>query len=59
MGLTFEPAEAWASLAGRRAPSEGGEPVEVLVFINDEEDATEECFRIRVNADAAYVGAAR
>jgi nephrocystin-4 len=33
--------------------------VEVLVFINDEEDATEECFRIRVNADAAYVGAAR
>ena len=36
---------AWRGAGG------GGAPVEVLVFINDEEDATEECFRVRVNAN--------
>jgi len=45
MGLTFEPAEAWAAVTRG-----GGGAAEVLVFINDEEDATEECFRIRVIA---------
>ena len=47
MGLTFEPAEDWV----RAQRGTKGGPAEVLVFINDEDDATEECFRIRVNAD--------
>ena len=50
MGLTFEPAEDWER-ATRGAGGVRGGPAEVLVFINDEDDATEECFRIRVNAD--------
>ena len=49
MGLTFEPAEEWAAAA--RAAGGAGAAVEVLVFINDEEDATEECLRVRVNAN--------
>ena len=49
MGLTFEPAENWA--AASRGAGGTGQAVEVLVFINDEEDATEECFRVRVNAN--------
>ena len=53
MGLTFEPAEAWAKAASAEAKLEGageggGKCANVLVFINDEEDATEECFRVRV-----------
>ena len=50
MGLTFEPAEEWER--AMRAAGETG-PAEVLVFINDEEDKTEECFRIRVATDGA------
>ena len=52
MGLTFEPAEEWhAAAAAARGGAEG--VVDVLVFINDEEDATEECFRIRVRVDSS------
>ena len=50
MGLTFEPAEEWER--AMRAAGETG-PAEVMVFINDEEDKTEECFRIRVMTDGA------
>jgi nephrocystin-4 len=55
MGVSFEPSEAWTrggprgaiSLRGGRF---SGDPETVYVFINDEEDATEECFRVRVFA---------
>ena len=39
IGLTFTP--------GDRRPA-GPEPLDVLVFVNDEEDKNEECFRVRV-----------
>ena len=44
-GMTFDSSEAWTR------SGEGTEaPTEVTVFINDEHDATEECFRVRVFA---------
>ena len=64
--MTFEPSEAWTyarTLTSRRGEGEDAErkgeaktepspsaPTEVTVFINDEQDATEECFRVRVFA---------
>ena len=57
MGLTFEPAEEWAVAAKGGGGANG--PTDVLVFINDEEDATEECFRVRVNANTILAAGAR
>ena len=64
-GMTFEPSEAWtyarrltsrrgegedASLGEAKTEPSPSAPTEVTVFINDEQDATEECFRVRVFA---------
>ena len=60
-GMTFAPSEAWTTSAGgknafgsddamRRDAEAPNDPTEVTVFVNDEQDATEECFRVRVFA---------
>jgi hypothetical protein len=43
VGLTFDIGTAPAASLPRR--------LEVLVFINDEDEKTEECFRIQVNLE--------
>ena len=59
MGLTFAPSEMWEkamavngdSSTADSSQAHGEAPhVTLAVFINDEEDATEECFEIRVFA---------
>jgi nephrocystin-4 len=45
-GMTFDSSEAWTRRRGDGTEA----PTEVTVFINDEHDATEECFRVRVFA---------
>jgi len=41
VGLTFAAGEDWGSLARK-------DPIDVLVFVNDQEDTNEETFRVRV-----------
>jgi nephrocystin-4 len=48
-GMTFEPSDLWTLGEAKTEPSPRA-PTEVTVFINDEQDATEECFRVRVFA---------
>ena len=43
VGVTLEAAREWGAAVGKAGVTE------VLVFVNDETDTNEECFRLRVN----------